>query len=112
MLLILDSRVAVGAIGKGRSSSVGLNSALSIFLRLRVLFGITVCVLWVSTGANPPDAPSRHAPPPLPKPLLQSFAPLISGNSIIGLDADSNRKTRPSKETDFTPENTTPGRTI
>lgn len=57
ILVILDSRVTVGAIGKGRSSSVGLNSALSIFLRVRVLFGITVCVLWVSTGANPSDAP-------------------------------------------------------
>ena len=39
--MVLDSRVAVGAIGKGRSPSVGLNSALPIFLRVHVLFGLT-----------------------------------------------------------------------
>jgi len=69
----IDSRVCTGAIAKGRSSSTSLNTYLRR-LTTRCLAGdIQLKVCWVSTSANPADAPSRHANLPA-RALLPSWA--------------------------------------
>ena len=63
-IIAIDSRVCVGAIGKGRSSSVALNKILRKLLATALAADVDIRVLWVSTKANPADAPSRDAPLP------------------------------------------------
>ena len=62
ILVLCDSRVCVGAIGKGRSSSPALNAGLRRLLAYSVASHLYVCVIWLPTGANPGDAPSRNVP--------------------------------------------------
>ncbi|CAE7246419.1 unnamed protein product [Symbiodinium sp. CCMP2592] len=57
-----DSRVVVGAVAKGRSSSVRLNNLLRGALPHLILGGVSGAVLWIETAANPADHPSRLIP--------------------------------------------------
>ena len=59
VVICIDSRVVVGAIGKGRSSSVRLNAYLRRLCALSIGARVDIRVLWVATHANPADAPSR-----------------------------------------------------
>ena len=61
-----DSRVVVGAVGKGRSSSFRLNNLLRGALPHMILGGLSGALLWIETAANPADYPSRFRalPPP------------------------------------------------
>ena len=61
-----DSRVVVGAVSKGRSSSFKLNGMLRGLLPHLILGGVSVALLWIETAANPADYPSRglSLPPP------------------------------------------------
>jgi len=59
VLVAIDSRVVVGAIAKGRSSSRKLNFRLRKLAALLFLRDIYLEVIWVPTWANPADAPSR-----------------------------------------------------
>ena len=59
VLVLIDSRVALGALGKGRSSSRQINRVLRQVAALALYTGIVVEVVWVPTWANPSDAPSR-----------------------------------------------------
>ena len=59
VVLLIDSRVVVGAIAHGRSSSLPINRGLRQTLPLLIGSKIYPIVLWVPTGANPSDAPSR-----------------------------------------------------
>ena len=77
---VLDSRVAVGAIAKGRSSSRHLNAALQKLCVASLAFDISVTLLWVDTHSNPADAPSRGVdlprrgdPPPWVVPLWKTW---------------------------------------
>ena len=88
----IDSRVATGAIGKGRSSSSILNRSLSSFLRIFIGYGVSVSVVWVSTKANPADAPSRMPPLPKPGPMPTWAHRLFTGLNIFGREADRNQK--------------------
>ncbi|CAE6958585.1 unnamed protein product, partial [Symbiodinium sp. CCMP2592] len=75
-LCLNDSRVVIGAVTKGRSSSYKLNGLLRTMLPYLTAANITLALLWVETESNRADAPSRFeslpAPVPAP-PWLQSF---------------------------------------
>ncbi len=58
----VDSRVAVGALAKGRSSSKALNSWLRKIAVVSLTSGNQIRPLWVGTKANPADDPSRGVP--------------------------------------------------
>jgi hypothetical protein len=64
IITLCDSRVCVGAVGRGRSASINLNRTLKQTLPLLLGSKLYLTVLWVPTGANPSDAPSRDFPLP------------------------------------------------
>ena len=59
IIILCDSRVVVGALGHGRSSSTGMNRMLRQLLPIIIGSHLYPIVLWVPTGANPADPPSR-----------------------------------------------------
>ena len=63
---LCDSRVAVGAYAKGRSSSRMLNHRLRCCLAWTLTSNLSISNLWVDTHSNPADYPSRgrEIPPP------------------------------------------------
>ena len=66
-LFINDSRVVIGAVAKGRSSSFKINGMLRTLIP-HLLFGdVCVALLWTETSSNPADHPSRSQPLPLPR---------------------------------------------
>ena len=75
------SQVCVGAFSKGRTSSYKLNGISRRCLGLQLLTGISLASLWVSTKANPADAPSRWAPLPKRKPWPQWALPYVGATS-------------------------------
>ena len=64
IVVCCDSRVVVGALAKGRTSSRSLSVSLRKLCVLCIAFGIQLRVLWVGTQSNPADHPSRHAVTP------------------------------------------------
>ena len=66
-LSLLDSQVAQGVIGKGRSGSRALNRVWSRALPYTIGTGVQLGALYCPTRRNPADAPSRLRPvgPPL-----------------------------------------------
>ena len=76
----VDSRVAVGAWAKGRSSSRQINRVFRSSLGWSVLGRIRLCPIWIGTESNPSDDPSRDVRLPKPAPAWFSsdsnvFAP-------------------------------------
>jgi hypothetical protein len=61
VIILCDSRVVVGALGHGRSPSSPLNRMLRQMLPIVIGSHLYPIVLWVPTGANPSDPPSRGA---------------------------------------------------
>ncbi len=59
LLLFSDSTVTVGAVSKGRSSSLPLNRRLRYLASLVFAFGLSVAVRWLPSELNPADGPSR-----------------------------------------------------
>ena len=59
VLLLCDSRVVVGALAHGRSSSHALNRGLRSLIPICLGSHLYPIPLWIPTGANPSDAPSR-----------------------------------------------------
>ena len=91
-----DSRVVCGAFTKGRSSSFKLNGILRSMVPYLVFSHLVLSFIWVETGANPADYPSRFnpIPPPLPCPMwLRSFGMGIRRNIGWELFAGSARLT-------------------
>jgi hypothetical protein len=70
LVILTDSRVVLGALGKGRSSSTRLNAILRSMLGWQVLLGVDLAVCWISTTENIADDPSRDVP--LRPPVLPS----------------------------------------
>ena len=56
---LCDSRVAVGAFAKGRSSSRQMNHKLWACLPWLLGGDLSLTNIWVPTDANPADHPSR-----------------------------------------------------
>ena len=78
IVMCCDSRVVVGEVSKGRSSSSLLNKHLRGLCALCMAHDIQLRVLWVGTDSNPSDAPSRHKPLP-----FQSLAPIGSRRCLM-----------------------------
>ena len=92
IILVLDSRVAVGALGKGRSSLKCLNRCLRMFTQAFLCYGLVACPVWVSTKFNPADAPSRNAPLPTPGPRPPWAKNLRLNNGSVGLRRDRSQQ--------------------
>ena len=75
-LCLNDSRVVVGAVAKGRSSSFKLNGILRSLVPFLILGGVSFAMLWVETHSNRADHPSRREllpAPRVPPPWLGAF---------------------------------------
>ena len=59
LMVLVDSRVVLGAVSKGRSSSRKSNFTLRKLVFLCLACDIALELVWVPTWANPADAPSR-----------------------------------------------------
>ena len=59
LCILSDSRVAIGAIRKGRSSSFGLLVVLRAVAALSLASGCQLRLYWLPTDINPADGPSR-----------------------------------------------------
>ena len=62
LLVVVDSRVVLGAVSKGRSSSREINFLLRKLGFWCLAHDIALELVWVPTWANPADAPSRSKP--------------------------------------------------
>jgi hypothetical protein len=69
-IFLVDSRVLVGAVRRGRSSSLSLNGVLRGALPFLLMGRLRPCIIWIPSKANPADHPSRgvEIPPPLDGP--------------------------------------------
>ena len=81
-----DSRVVIGAFGKGRSSSFKLNGILRGLIPHMILGCVSFALVWIETGANPADHPSRfrELPPPLSFPPWLKNLVNLSGSKQFG----------------------------
>ena len=67
MIVGVDSRVLVGSVMKGRSSSYKLNGILRSLTSLLVCYRIYLALPWIGTKSNSSDYPSRMVDlPPQP----------------------------------------------
>ena len=78
---LIDSRVIVGALGKGSSSSIRLDHVLRQTMYYAIAFGIQDAPLWIGTEYNSADAPSRDRPLPARGPLPAWVASQWSGKA-------------------------------
>ena len=62
VISLQDSQVLVGAGGKGRSSSFGLQRPLRRTAALLLAGNLTLSRLWIPSKGNPADGPSRGRP--------------------------------------------------
>ena len=65
-VVLVDSRAAAGAWSKGRSSARNLNRILRRALGWTLAGRKSLHLVWVRSGANPSDYPSRNKPIPEP----------------------------------------------
>merc|ERR1712051_352202 len=63
-VVCVDSRVTLGAVCKGRSSSFQIDGLLRMLLGLQVFGRCRVLLLWVPSASSPADFPSRFLDPP------------------------------------------------
>ena len=61
VLLLVDSKIVVGALGKGRSGSPSLNNIVRRIACLCFAGGIRLHIIYIPTEHNPADYPSRGA---------------------------------------------------
>ena len=69
-MVLLDSRVVIGAATKGRSSSRGLNRVIRQLAAFCFVGGLALHLIFIPTEHNPGDHPSRGGPTTWPKELL------------------------------------------
>lgn len=65
-----DSMAAIGALAKGRSSIPAMNRVCRRIAALSLTMGMTMSWVWVRSGSNPADGPSRW--PVVSKPVRQA----------------------------------------
>ena len=59
VVVLLDSRVVIGAVAKGRSSSTRLNRVIKQIAALCFVGGLVLHLVFIPTEHNPADHPSR-----------------------------------------------------
>jgi len=78
---IVDSRVGLGAVAKGRSSSHKLNGVLRSFIPYSIAGQKSLVDVWGATDENVADDPTRHrsvrTPDPSAAPWLQAHYPQV-----------------------------------
>ena len=88
IICLVDSEVALGAISKGRSSSYKLNGILRGSVGYLVALDISLKLIWIPSGCNPADAPSRFEEQKerldMPHWLASHFEPQV--DNIKGLE--------------------------
>lgn len=101
-VLLVDSRVVVGAYSKGRSSSKQLNRILRSMIGWSIVGQKSLHLVWVGTKANPADHPSRGAKIPSPvhgDPILSALLPETQDSERLALqNRKSNREIRRSAQ--------------
>jgi len=75
---LVDSKVWIGAVSKGRSSSYDLNRLLRQVAALCMVGGITLHVVFIPTKWNPADAPSRGVYTAVQRPPACKSSPSVS----------------------------------
>ena len=77
--MVLIAKLSLGAIGKGRSSSISLNAVVRSLIGWLCLGGKTLNLFYLDTKDNPADDPSRsvavRAPMRLPESLSRLLVP-------------------------------------
>ena len=97
-----DSRVAIGAVAKGRSSSYKVNGLLRAQLPFLVMGDLALALLWIDSESNLADHPSRFRELPAPKSpqaWMEKYG--VSGRKLlVGIEvfAGSRRITMAHKE--------------
>ena len=69
IVVLLDSRVVIGAVAKGRSGSLPLNRLLRRLAALTFAGGLILHLVFIPTSHNPSDWPSRGGPKTWPTAL-------------------------------------------
>ena len=69
LVVLLDSKVAIGAVTKGRSGSLPLNRLVRKLAALCFAGGLVLHCVFVPTSHNPADWPSRGGPASWPREL-------------------------------------------
>ncbi|CAK0850516.1 unnamed protein product [Prorocentrum cordatum] len=85
--LFLDSRVSIGAISKGRSSSTAINKLLRRRAPLQLATGSYVGCHFVPTRLQPADAPSRNLRDPASALARGAGVPFPAPSWLAGLEA-------------------------
>jgi hypothetical protein len=75
IVVLLDSKVVIGAVCKGRSSSIPLNRILRQLASLCFAGGLVLHCIFIPTSHNPADWPSRGGPSSWPAALRQAGPP-------------------------------------
>eukprot|EP00438_Fugacium_kawagutii_P028648 Skav214648 [mRNA] locus=scaffold1660:52599:54713:- [translate_table: standard] len=81
-VLLVDSRAAAGAWSKGRSSAKNLNRILRKSLGWSLIGRKTLHLVWVRSGANPSDYPSRKRKIPPPPEVASENTKLAFGDEL------------------------------
>lgn len=77
-IVLLGSRVVLGAWAKGRSSPFRLNGVIRQMFPYTLGARLQIEGVWVSTHANPVDFPSRHKGVPAPRVHASHCAEVLS----------------------------------
>ena len=83
VVVLIDSRVVIGAVTKGRSFSVPLNAILRRLAALCFAGGLILHCVFVPTSHNPSDWPSRGGPSTWPNELRHSRPKAASRTSRL-----------------------------
>jgi hypothetical protein len=72
VVILIDSKVVIGAVTKGRSSSMALNAVVRRIAALCFAGGLTLHCVFIPTSHNPGDWPSRGGPATWPADLRRA----------------------------------------
>jgi hypothetical protein len=72
VVILLDSKVVIGAAAKGRSPSVPLNRILRRLAALTFVGGLVLHLVYITSHQNPSDPPSRGGPATWPSSLRKN----------------------------------------
>ena len=85
--LAMDSQVALGALGKGRSSSAAINRELRRCLPAHLGYESYLDLMYYASAENPADDGTRNVPLRAPREELPEWWSAASAGDFAGLDA-------------------------